>query len=57
MEVISIIEDYLGYDLTPESADRVSRAPEEHIGRLIEELTPYYYDWLEKELEKEARTV
>jgi hypothetical protein len=49
MEVIRLIEDYLGDDLTLESADRISRAPRRHIGRMIDELTPYYCDWLEKE--------
>jgi hypothetical protein len=48
MNPIPVIEEYLGYDLTLEAAKRLATAPEKHIEGLVNKVTPFYYDWLEK---------
>jgi hypothetical protein len=49
MNSITIFRDYMGEDITPSCVKRLIKAPKEHIGALIQLLSPYYYDWLENE--------
>lgn len=47
MNPIPIIEEYLGRELTLESAQQLASAPNDHIVGLIASLEHFYFDWLE----------
>jgi hypothetical protein len=49
MTSIDIINNFLGEQLTPGIADRLSNGPEDQVIELIQEIAPCYYDWLENE--------
>jgi hypothetical protein len=55
MNIIQLTEDYLGDELTAETATRFTEPdiPLEHLIGYLEKAAPYYYDWLEN-AEKQA---
>lgn len=54
--VITLVESFLGEELTPATAARLTDAPIEHLEQLAaEHLIPFYYDWLEKETESRQK--
>jgi hypothetical protein len=43
---LELVENYIGEPLTVTWATRLAEAPIEHIIDLMNEFSPFYYDWL-----------
>ena len=54
MNIIQLTEDYLGDELTPETATRFTEpdVPLDHLAGYLGKAGRYYYDWLENEEKK-----
>lgn len=46
--VLQLLVEYVGRDLTTETAEEIADAPIEQISDLVSRVVPFYYDWLEK---------